>query len=93
VLKFLYRAEGPVPRNTLLHEIWGYSANATTHTVETHIYRLRRKLEHDPSKIALLVNESGGYRLGVEQSPPVQICSDGCGRLDMPVVPVSSPSG
>ena len=65
VLKFLYRAEGPVPRNTLLHEVWGYNDGATTHTVETHIYRLRRKIEPDPSQIALLVNENGGYRLRI----------------------------
>ncbi len=71
VLKFLYRAEGPVPRNTLLHEVWGYNAKATTHTVETHIYRLRRKIEPDPTKIALLVNESGGYRLCVDQPLPI----------------------
>jgi DNA-binding response OmpR family regulator len=49
----------------------GYSANVTTHTVETHIYRLRRKIEPDPSKIALLVNEDGGYRLCVDQPPPI----------------------
>lgn len=66
VLKYLYRADGPVPRNTLLHEVWGYNARATTHTVETHIYRLRRKIEPDPSRIALLVNEDGGYRLCID---------------------------
>lgn len=74
VLKFLYRADGPVPRNTLLHEVWGYNARATTHTVETHIYRLRRKIEPDPNQIALLVNENGGYRLrsGPPLSPSIQ---------------------
>jgi len=70
VLKFLYRAEGPVPRTTLLHEVWGYNAGATTHTVETHIYRLRRKIEPDSNRIGLLVNEDGGYRLCLEQSRP-----------------------
>ena len=65
VLKFLYRAEEVVPRTTLLHEVWGYNARATTHTVETHIYRLRRKIEPNPGEIALLVNEGGGYRLRV----------------------------
>lgn len=63
VLKFLYRADAPVTRNTLLHEVWGYSAGATTHTVETHIYRLRRKIEPDSTQIGVLVNEGGGYRL------------------------------
>ncbi|MFW2543451.1 response regulator transcription factor [Primorskyibacter sp. 2E107] len=64
ILKFLYRAtEGVVPRDTLLHEVWGYNAGVTTHTLETHIYRLRQKIEPNPSTATLLVTESGGYRL------------------------------
>jgi DNA-binding response OmpR family regulator len=63
VLKFLYRSDMPVSRTTLLHEVWGYNARATTHTVETHIYRLRRKVEPLAGKITLLINEDGGYLL------------------------------
>ncbi|MFB2531136.1 response regulator transcription factor [Paracoccus sp. p4-l81] len=66
ILKFLYRAsDGPVARDVLLHEVWGYNAGVTTHTLETHIYRLRQKIEPDPSQARLLVTESGGYRLAV----------------------------
>ncbi len=64
ILRFLYRV-GPkvVSRETLLHEVWGYNPAVTTHTLETHIYRLRQKIEVDPAKAKLLVTETGGYRL------------------------------
>ncbi len=64
ILKFLYRAgTKPVARQVLLNEVWGYNAAVTTHTLETHIYRLRQKIEPDPTNARLLVTEGGGYRL------------------------------
>ena len=64
ILKYLYRAgEKVVTRDVLLHEVWGYNAGVTTHTLETHVYRLRQKIEKDPSKAELLVTETGGYKL------------------------------
>ncbi|MGE3712744.1 MAG: helix-turn-helix domain-containing protein, partial [Hyphomicrobiaceae bacterium] len=64
ILKYLLRAgEKVVSREMLLHDVWGYNAGVTTHTLETHIYRLRQKVEKDPSSAELLVTESGGYKL------------------------------
>jgi DNA-binding response OmpR family regulator len=64
ILKYLYRiGDKPVPREVLLDEVWGYNAGVTTHTLETHIYRLRQKIEPKGGETTLLVTEPGGYRL------------------------------
>jgi len=63
ILKFLHAAGATVARDVLLHEVWGYNPAVTTHTLETHIYRLRRKIEENPGEARILVTEEGGYRL------------------------------
>lgn len=64
ILKYLYRAgQKAIGREQLLGEVWGYNAGVTTHTLETHVYRLRQKIERDPSQAEILVTEPGGYRL------------------------------
>jgi DNA-binding response OmpR family regulator len=64
ILRYLYRAgQKPVLRETLLQEVWGYNSGVTTHTLETHIYRLRQKVERDAASPAILVTEAGGYKL------------------------------
>ncbi len=64
ILKYLYRSGSKaVSREELLTEVWGYNAGVTTHTLETHVYRLRQKIEPDPANARLLLTEAGGYRL------------------------------
>ena len=64
ILRFMHRAAGEiVAREVLLTEIWGYNDRVSTHTLETHIYRLRQKIERDPANAELLITEVGGYRL------------------------------
>ncbi|HEU0156118.1 MAG TPA: response regulator transcription factor [Stellaceae bacterium] len=64
ILKYLYRAgERAIGRETLLGEVWGYNSAVTTHTLETHVYRLRQKIERDPARAEILVTDIGGYRL------------------------------
>jgi DNA-binding response OmpR family regulator len=86
LLKYLYRAAGrSVSRHTLLREVWGYSPNATTHTVETHIYRLRRKIEPTGASSALqLINDGSGYRLILQPEHQPPLATNGARRPDRP---------
>jgi DNA-binding response OmpR family regulator len=64
ILRYLYRAgQRPVSRETLLQEVWAYNSGVTTHTLETHIYRLRQKIEKDAAAPTILITEVGGYKL------------------------------
>ena len=73
ILKLLILSDGrPVSRQMLLREVWGYHADATTHTVETHIHRLRRKMEPYPRRPTLLLSENGGYRLDLTATPSAE---------------------
>lgn len=64
ILKYLYRAGArTIGRDVLLNEVWGYNSGVTTHTLETHVYRLRQKIERDPAHAEILITDAGGYRL------------------------------
>jgi len=64
IIRYLYCSRSKaVSRDVLLREVWGYNSNVSTHTLETHIYRLRQKIENDPTNARTLVTEAKGYRL------------------------------
>jgi DNA-binding response OmpR family regulator len=64
ILRYLYRSgQKSVSRETLLQEVWGYNSGVTTHTLETHVYRLRQKIEKDAASPSILVTDAGGYKL------------------------------
>jgi DNA-binding response OmpR family regulator len=66
ILKYLYRAGGKaVARDELLEEVWGYNSGVTTHTLETHVYRLRQKIEPVKGEATLLLTQPGGYSLAM----------------------------
>ena len=81
----LCRAEGrPVSRQTLLREVWGYSPNVSSHTVETHVYRLRRKIEGAVGTPPIVLNDEGGYRLATFESLVEETTVDDAADVDMP---------
>ncbi|MBE6454067.1 MAG: hypothetical protein E7017_04190 [Alphaproteobacteria bacterium] len=66
VIKYLYKNKDKVVTKTdLMQEVWGYAADVATHTVETHIYRLRQKVEHEDRAAQLIITSDGGYQLKI----------------------------
>lgn len=89
----LCRAEGrPVSRQTLLREVWGYSPNVSSHTVETHVYRLRRKIEGAAGTPPIVLNDEGGYRLAGFEPVVDDMAVDEAAEADGPA-PAWNPRG
>ena len=64
MILYLYKAKNNIITKTdFLKEVWGYSPDVSTHTIETHIYRLRQKVEKNKNWPQLIITENGGYKL------------------------------
>ncbi len=65
ILVTLKNADGKaVSRQRLLDEVWAYAQGVETHTLETHIYRLRQKIERDPAVPKIVITQEDGYIIG-----------------------------
>jgi DNA-binding response OmpR family regulator len=78
VLRYLYQ-QGPtvVAHQVLAQEVWGYNSRVTTHTLETHMYRLRQKMEVNPGTPVMLLTERGGYKLNASATGTQNTLTDG----------------
>ncbi len=66
IIKYLYKNAGKfVAKADLMQEVWEYSPDVATHTVETHIYRLRQKVEQEGVDSQFISTSEGGYKLKV----------------------------
>ena len=66
IIKFLrFSPDKSASRNDILNKVWGYQDDISTHTLETHIYRLRKKIEGNSNGIKIIKTIPGGYGLNI----------------------------
>ena len=61
ILIFLSKQKEPQKIDTLQNKVWNYSSNLETHTVETHIYRLRKKIKDTFNDDNFIISKKDGY--------------------------------
>ena len=60
---YLSNALNPISINELQHQVWGYHSDLETHTVETHIYRLRKKISNTFKDDEFIISKKNGYEI------------------------------
>ena len=63
IILYLYNSKNPVTINQLQSEVWGYNSELDTHTVETHVYRLRKKLLQNFNDKSFIQSKRNGYQV------------------------------
>ena len=63
IIIFLKSLKVPVPISKLQSEVWGYKSKLETHTVETHVYRLRKKVEKEFKDKSFIISLKNGYKI------------------------------
>ena len=63
IISFLNDSDSPISINKLQSEVWGYKSKLETHTVETHVYRLRKKIEKKFRDNSFIVSLKNGYKI------------------------------
>ena len=66
ILKYFFQKKGHIiSRKKFLEKIWGYGHDITTHTLETHIYRLRQKIEKNTHLSHIIQTTEQGYKMSI----------------------------
>ena len=63
IITFLKNLKKPVSVEKLQSEVWGYKSKLETHTVETHVYRLRKKIEKNFNDKSFIMSLKNGYKI------------------------------
>ena len=63
VILFLFKSNKPVNVDQLQSEVWGFNSKLETHTVETHIYRLRKKINDKFNDENFIISKKNGYQI------------------------------
>ena len=75
LLELFLKNSGSIPKDEILKKVWKYAKDVDTHTVETHIYRLRKKIKDKFSDEKFILNDKKGYYLWKKETKLLMIYS------------------